>query len=101
MKNKILIILLFIIFAIPLSATILGFLITFTWLFGSLMYGWSLIQILVALFGTVVSATYPVTYIFALLKTWKKNKITAKTFLPVVHCLVAYIYLLLVLGPAH
>ena len=99
--KKFLIILLFIIFAIPFSPAILCFLITFTWLFKALLYGWSAIQILVALFGTVVSATYPVTYIFALVKTWKNNKITAKTFLPVVHCLVAYIFLLLVLGPAH
>lgn len=101
MKNKILIILLFVLFAIPLSATILGFCITFMWLLESLLGGRNLTSVLVALLGTILSATYPVTYMVALVKTWKNNKIIAKTFLPVVHCFAAYIYLLLVLGPAH
>ncbi len=100
MKNKILIILLFILFAIPFSAAILGFCITFMWLLESLLGGGNFIYTLVALLGAILSATYPATYIFALVKTWKNDKITAKTFLPVAHCFVAYIYLVLLLGPA-
>ena len=100
MKNKILIILLFILFAIPFLANVLGFVITFAWFLKSLIYVGLGDHILVALIGVLISATYPLSYVFALWKSWKEDKITVVTFLPVAHCLVSYIYLLLLLRPA-
>lgn len=99
MKKNILIMVLFILFAFPIPIAMLGFLMSFVWLIGSLVQGSSFVEILIALFGVIVGSTYLITYIFALTKTWKERKLTLKTFLPVAHCLFALIFLLL-LKPA-
>jgi hypothetical protein len=94
MIKNILIIVLFILFALPIPIAIFGFFMSFVWLLGSLMQGFSLVEILSALFGVMVGSTYLVTYIFALTKTWKEKKLSIKTFLPIAHCLLAFLFLL-------
>lgn len=95
MKKNILIIVLFILFALPIPIAILGFLMSLVWLFGSVVMGLSFVEVITALVGVIVGSTYLITYIFALTKTWKIRKITLKTFFPIVHCLLALIFLLL------
>lgn len=95
MKKKVSIILLFILFALPIPVAILGFLLSFIWLFASFIEYISFIEILTALFGTLIGGTYLFTYIFAFSKTWKENKTTSKTFLPIAHCLLILMFFLL------
>lgn len=94
MKKKLFIILLFILFALPIPIAILGFAMSFIWFMASLVKGSSFVEIITALCGTIVGATYLFTYISAFIKTWKEKKICVKTFLPVVHCLLAFLFLL-------
>lgn len=94
MKKKFLIIFLFILFALPIPIAILGFLMSLLWFLSSALLGFSPVEIITALFGIIIGSTYLVTYIFALKKTWKEKKISKKTFLPVAHCLLAFLYLL-------
>lgn len=94
MKKKIIIILLFIFFALPIPVALLGTLFTFVWFLSSLMNGAMLVEILSAFVGVIVGFTYIFTYIFSMHKTLKENKISVKTFLPVIHCLAALLYLL-------
>ena len=95
MKKKILIACLFILFAFPIPVAMLGFFMSFVWFSGSVMHGFSFVEVITALFGVIVGSTYLSAYIFSLTKTWKERKITLKTFLPVAHCLLALIFLLL------
>ncbi len=94
MKKKILIIILFIIFALPIPIAILGALLSFMWLLSTAMKESTSFDIFASLFGVIVGATYLLTYIFALIKTSTAKKISIKTFLPIVHCLVAFLFLL-------
>ena len=94
MKKKLLIISLFIVFALPIPVAMLGFFLTGIWLQVSLSEPTCFVVILSALFGVLISATYIVSYIFALIKTWKAKKISIKTFIPLLHCLLAVVYLL-------
>lgn len=92
--KKALIIFLFILFALPIPIAIAGFGMCLIWFVFSLMEGLSVVEIILALLGVIVGSTYLVTYLFALIKTWKEKKISIKTFLPIVHCLVAFLFLL-------
>lgn len=94
MKKKILIIFLFVLFALPIPVSAIGFAMCFIWLLASLLIGVSFVEIISALFGVIVGATYLVTYMYALTKTWKEKKLSIKTFLPIAHCLLALLYLL-------
>lgn len=95
MKNNILIIIIFVIFALPIPIAILGFLVSFIWFLASIVKGSLFVEIISAFLGVIVGSTYLVTYIYSLRKTWKKRKITVKTFLPIAHCLLALVFLLL------
>lgn len=95
MKNKILIVLLFILFALPIPVAILGSLMTLLWFLSSTIKLSSFLEIIMAFLGVVIGTTYIVTYIYSLNKTWKNKKISVKTFFPVAHCLIAFLFLLL------
>ena len=80
MKKKVLIIFLFVLFALPIPIAVAGFGMCFIWFLASLMKGVSFGEIIIALFGVIVGSTYLVSYIFALTKTWKQKRISIKTF---------------------
>lgn len=94
MKNRITIIILFVLFALPVPIAILGVLMTLLWLFRSIMAAASFIEVVIALAGVVITATYIGTYIFSLNQTWKNNRLSLETFFPAVHCLIACLFLL-------
>lgn len=92
MKKKILII--FILFALPLPIAMLGSLLSLLWLVSSILKGSSLIEIMTALIALIIGTTYALTYMFSLNKTWGEKKFSIKTFIPIVHCLIAFVFLL-------
>ena len=95
MKNKILIILLFILFAIPIPIGILGFLFSFVGIAGVIIGELRFVETLSSLCVIASGATYILGYIYALSKTREENKITAKTFVPIISGLLAVIILLM------
>ncbi len=95
MKNKILTILLFILFAIPIPIVILEFLFSFVWISGVIIGEVRFIETLSSLCVIASGTTYLLGYIYALSKTREENKITAKTFVPIISGLLAVIILLL------
>lgn len=95
MKNKILTILLFILFAIPIPIVILGFLFSFIVIAGVILGELRFVEILSSLCVIASGAIYLLGYIYALSKTREENKITAKTFVPIVSGLLAVIILLM------
>ncbi len=99
MKNKTLIIFLFILFAIPIPIAVLGSLMILLWFVSSFTGESSFVEIIMSLLGLVIGTTYIVTYIYSLNKTTKSKSISLKTFFPVCHCLIAVLFLLL-LTPA-
>jgi len=99
MKNKILIVSLFILFAIPIPFFTLVFLVSILWLLISIIEFLPFLEIINTLLRMIISASYLFTYVFALKKTWKENKISAKTFMPIAHCFIALMLLFLVIKP--
>ena len=99
MKNKILITLLFILFAILIPVSTIYFLMAYVWFFGVFTGDLSFIETISALLRMIISASYLFVYVFAFKKTWKENKISLKTFLPVAHCLIAFMFLILLIKP--
>ena len=95
MKNKILIILLFILFAIPIPIAVLCFLFSFVWIACVIIGELRFVEILSSLCVTASGVIYLLGYIYALSKTREENKITIKTFLPIISGLLAAILLLL------
>lgn len=95
MKSRIITIILFVLFALPIPVATLGGLVTLLWLFNSIMAAASFLEVVVALAGVVIAATYIVTYIFSLNQTRKNNRLSLETFFPVIHCLIACLFLLL------
>ena len=93
MKKKIIIISLFVVFALPIPVAMLGCLLTTIWFLASLIKVTSFVEIISALIGVLIGATYIISYIFALNKTWKEKKFSIKSFLPIAHCLLALLYL--------
>lgn len=94
MTKKTLIIFLFILFALPIPVAIAGFVLSLLWLLSSLVKAVTFIEIITSLFGVIIGSTYLVTYVFALKRTWKEKNLSIKTFLPIAHCLVAFLFLL-------
>ena len=68
MKKNILIVCLFILFALPIPIAIAGFGMCLIWLMASLIKGVTFVEIITSLFGVMVGLTYLITYIFALTK---------------------------------
>ena len=95
LKSRIITIILFILFALPVPAAILGSLISLLWFFSSTIAAVSFLEVVVAFAGVVIAATYIATYIFSLNQTWRNNKLSLETFFPAVHCLIAGAFLLL------
>ena len=95
MKNKILMIFLFIIFAIPIPIVILGFLFSFIMIVGVIICRLRFVETLSSLCVIASGATYLLGYKYALKKTREDNKITAKTFVPIISGLLAVAFLLL------
>ena len=95
MKNKTLIALLFILFAIPIPIVILGFLFSFIVIAGVILGELRFVEILSSLCVIASGAIYLLGYIYAFSKTREENKITAKTFVPIISGLLAAILLLL------
>ena len=93
MKKKI--ILLFIFFALPIPISMFGSLLCFIWFMASVINMNSFVEILTAFVGIIVGGTYIITYLVSLNKTWKNKVFSNKTFLPAAHCLLAFIFLLL------
>ena len=94
MKKKTLIIFLFILFGLSIPIAMLGSLMTLLWFVGSIIKGSSFVEIIMSFLGIVIGTTYIATYIYSLNKTLKIKKISPKTFFPVVHCIIALLYLL-------
>ena len=80
MKNKILITLLFILFAILIPVSTIYFLMAYVWFFGVFTGDLSFIETISALLRMIISASYLFVYVFAFKKTWKEN-LTLKLFL--------------------
>ena len=95
MKNKILTILLFILFGIPIPIVILGFLFSFIWIASVIIGRLRFVETLSSLCVIASGAIYLLGFIYAFSKTREENKITAKTFVPIVSGLLAVILLLL------
>ena len=95
MKNKILTILLFILFAIPIPIVILGFLFSFIVIAGVIVGELRFVEILSSLCVIASGVTYLLGYIYALSRTREENKVTAKTFVPIISGLLAAILLFL------
>ena len=91
MKTKILIIFLFILFAIPIPLSILG---TWLWYLISATESGPFVLTALSFLGVIVGSTYLVTYTYALIKTWREKKLSIKTFLPLAHCFLALLYVL-------
>ncbi|MBO5742948.1 MAG: hypothetical protein J6R68_01525 [Clostridia bacterium] len=99
MKNKILIILLFILFAIPIPISILVIPMCVIWILGVLIAEFHFLEIIKALIMIIISTSYLFIYVYALKKTWVENKITAKTFLPIAHYLLTFVAFLILINP--
>ena len=95
MKNKISIILLFIFFAIPIPIAMVGFLFSFIWIACVIIGELRFVETLSSLCVITAGAIYLLSYVYAFLKTREENKITAKTFLPIISGLLAVMLLLL------
>ncbi len=89
---------LYILFALPIPLALIGTLLFFMELFLSVAYHASLIAIWFFFCGLVVFGTYGLTYVLSLLATNKDKKISFKTFLPLLHCVVA-LMLVLAMNP--
>ena len=98
MKNKILIIPLFILFAIPIPISILVISMCVIWILGVLIEGLHFLEIIKVLILMIISISYIFIYVYALKKTWNENKITAKTFLPIAHYLLAFVAFLILIN---
>lgn len=88
MKNKILTILLFILFALPIPIVIIGFLFSFIVVVGVIIGELRFVEILSSLCVTASGGTYLLGYIYALSRTREENKVTAKTFAPIIRSFV-------------
>ena len=95
MKSKILMILLFVLFAIPIPIAVLGFLFSFIVIAGIIIGELRFVEILSSLCVMASGTIYLLGYIYALSKTREENKITIKTFLPIISSLLAVMLLLL------
>lgn len=95
MKNKILTILLFILFAIPIPIAVVGFLFSFIWIACVIIGELRFIETLSSLCVIAAGAIYLFGYVYAFSKTREENKITVKTFLPIISGLLAVMLLLL------
>lgn len=95
MKKKWLVIVLFLLFALPLPVALIGFLLSLLWFLTSLLSEQTpLIESITAFFGMAIGITYLFTYVFALTKTCLEKKLSIKSFLPLGHCLIALLFLL-------
>lgn len=99
MKNKTLIALLFILFAIPIPVSVIYFLISFVWFLGVFTGELSFPEIISTILRMIISASYLFIYVYALKKTRKEKRISTKTFLPIVHCLFALMLFVLLIKP--
>lgn len=99
MKNKILITVLFILFAILIPVSTIYFLMAYVWFFGVFTGDLSFIETISALLRMIISASYLFIYVYALKKTRKEKRISTKTFLPIVHCLFALLFIVLLIKP--
>ena len=99
MKNKIATILLFILFAIPIPISILVIPMSIICIFGILIGELRFFEIINTLLIMIISTSYLFIYVYALKKTWSENKITAKTFLPIAHCFMAFVVSLILINP--
>lgn len=99
MKNKILIALLFILFSMLIPVSIIYFLMAYVCFFGVFIGELSFIETISALLRMIISASYPFIYVFALKKTRKEKRISTKTFLPIAHCLLALLFIVLLIKP--
>ena len=99
MKNKITTILLFILFAIPIPISILVIPMSIICIFGILIGELRFFEIINTLLIIIISTSYLFIYVYALKKTWSENKITAKTFLPIAHCFMAFVVSLILINP--
>ena len=92
--KKLRIISLFILFLLPLPVALLGSLLTGLWFVKALITHSMAIESISAFIGILIGGTYIVSYIFSVVMTIREKKISNKTFAPLMHCLVAVIYLL-------
>ena len=94
MRTKIITVILFVLFAVPIPAAVLVSLISLLWFFSLIMAAASFLEIVVALVETVIAITYTVTYFFSLNQTRRNKRLSLETFFPAVHCLIACLFLL-------
>ena len=94
MRNKLLIVF-FIIFALPIPIAVIGSIISFVWFIYSITNTAPIAEIIMAFFGIIIGSSYIVTYVYSLKKTKEEKAFSRKTFLPAVHCIAALLFLLL------
>lgn len=94
MKKRWLAILLFVLFALPIPIALLGAFMTFFWFISALLGERTALETVLALIGILMGSTYVLSYVFSVSVTNSKKKISFKTFLPLMHCAVALVYLM-------
>ena len=90
MKNrKILIIVLFIVLALPIPLSLISWIGTVISVANIGMMGWSslgeIMQAFIALITMLLAGTYLSTYIFSVNRTWKEKELSSISFLPFLH----------------
>lgn len=92
--KKVFTIILFTLLAFPVPVAVLGAYLTWAWFWWSAISGEPLIATLAAMLGIIIAVTYCVVYAYAFVKTWCiDKKVTFRTFLPAIHCVLALVYL--------
>lgn len=94
--RKILVILLFILFALPIPLSLISWIGTIISVANMSMINWSILseclQGIVAVIAMLLAGTYLVSYIISLCATWKNKKITIISFLPLFHIVLFSIF---------
>lgn len=95
MKTKLLIICIFVIFALPIPIAMLGGMICFIWFISSCMTMSSAAEFIMSFIGTIIGFGYIFSYVYSLFRTVKRKKLSVQSFFPLIHCIAAAVFLLL------
>jgi len=89
-------------FSLPIPVALFGALGCFIWLLSSVVGEYrSSVETAAAAVGIIIGLSYLAVYIFSVIRTWKEKRITVKTFFPLMHCLLAVVYLVSLIPTAH
>ena len=96
MKNKVMMWVVMILLALPIPIsliTILGSIISLANI-GAMIEQSSFVAVVATIF-MILAGTYSLTYIFSAAKTFSKKRISLISFLPIVHIIVAVVFMVL------